>query len=75
MGAEDIGKKIEEVKTKIDSVLDKTDIDEKIKANAGDIRRVQAQFLTRQISMIRFLTRLRKLLESSRMARKTTLNL
>ena len=32
MGAEDIGKKIEEVKTKIDSVLDKTDIDEKIKA-------------------------------------------
>ena len=39
MGAEDIGKKIEEVKTKIDSVLDKTDIDEKIKANAGDIKK------------------------------------
>ena len=37
MGAEDIGKKIEEVKTKIDSVLDKTDIDEKIKA--GDIKK------------------------------------
>ena len=35
MGAEDIGKKIEEVKAKIDTALEKTDIDDKIKEKAG----------------------------------------
>ena len=39
MGAEDIGKKIEEVKAKIDTALEKTDIDDKIKANAGNIKK------------------------------------
>ena len=36
MGVEDIGKKIEDVKAKIDTALEKTDIDEKIKANSKD---------------------------------------
>ncbi len=34
----DVVKKVEEVKGKIDGVLEKTDIDDKIKANAGKIK-------------------------------------
>ena len=39
MGVEDIGKKIEDVKAKIDTALEKTDIDDKIKANSKDIKK------------------------------------
>ena len=38
MGVEDIGKKIEDVKAKIDTALEKTDIDDKILANSGNIK-------------------------------------
>ena len=37
MGFEDIGKKVEEVKGKIDAALEKTDIDDKIMDKVGSI--------------------------------------
>jgi hypothetical protein len=39
MGFEDIGKKVEEVKGKIDAALEKTDIDDKIMANSDQIKK------------------------------------
>ena len=37
MGVEDIGKKIEDVKAKIDTALEKTDIDDKVIAKAKEV--------------------------------------